>query len=229
MFKIYGIPISVHTRKVVISALHKGIEFEVVPVVPFIPDTIPANWAALSPTRKIPVVDVGHRTLSDSLVIGQYLDLRQPTPPLYPTEENARLRAFWFEQYCGDVVFREVVQPLFVQTIVRPKILSLPTEQAAIDQVVNEAIPKVFGFLNGELSSDFAAGRELSMGDIAIVSNLTNYRYLGFPLDATAYPTLSRYYQRIAKVPAVAKALQSEQPFVKSMNLDATFLQGLVN
>ena len=43
MLKIYGVPISVHTRKVIVAALHKGLSFEVIPVVPVIPDKLPPN------------------------------------------------------------------------------------------------------------------------------------------------------------------------------------------
>jgi glutathione S-transferase len=34
MLKIYGVPLSVHTRKVIVVARLKGLPYEVVPVVP---------------------------------------------------------------------------------------------------------------------------------------------------------------------------------------------------
>ena len=51
MLKIYGVPISVHTRKVLVAARAKKVPFENVPVLPFTP---PADWDRLSPTGKIP-------------------------------------------------------------------------------------------------------------------------------------------------------------------------------
>ena len=41
MLTIYGVPISVHVRKALITANLKGIEHKVDPVIPFNP---PANW-----------------------------------------------------------------------------------------------------------------------------------------------------------------------------------------
>ncbi len=34
MLKIYGVPVSVHTRKVIVVALSKGLDYENLPVVP---------------------------------------------------------------------------------------------------------------------------------------------------------------------------------------------------
>ena len=49
MLKIYGVPISVHTRKVIVVALAKELAHEVVPVVPVIPDNPPAELASAQP------------------------------------------------------------------------------------------------------------------------------------------------------------------------------------
>jgi len=46
MLKIYGVPISVHTRKVVVVSIIKDLPYEVIPVVPVIPGNPPANWHA---------------------------------------------------------------------------------------------------------------------------------------------------------------------------------------
>ena len=74
MLKIYGVPISVHTRKVIVVALAKDLPHEVVPVVPVIPDNPPANWRQLSPTGKIPALSDGDFTIADSAAICAYLE-----------------------------------------------------------------------------------------------------------------------------------------------------------
>ncbi len=48
MLKIYGVPISVDTRKVIVAAIAKGLAHEVVPVVPVIPGNPPPNRRELS-------------------------------------------------------------------------------------------------------------------------------------------------------------------------------------
>lgn len=37
MLRIYGVPISVHTRKVIVAAIEKELAYEIVPAVPVIP------------------------------------------------------------------------------------------------------------------------------------------------------------------------------------------------
>ncbi len=49
MLKIYGVPISVHTRKVIVAAIEKDLAFENDPVIPF---DAPAGWAELSPPAR---------------------------------------------------------------------------------------------------------------------------------------------------------------------------------
>lgn len=52
--KVYGVPFSVHTRKVIVALRLKGIPYEVVPVVPVNPATLPKDWRRISPTGLIP-------------------------------------------------------------------------------------------------------------------------------------------------------------------------------
>src|SRR5262245_41363064 len=76
MLTIHGVPISVHTRKVIVTAIEKQLQFRVEPVIPFTP---PAGWSDLSPTRKIPVIIDGDFTLRDSAAICAYLERMHPS------------------------------------------------------------------------------------------------------------------------------------------------------
>ena len=90
--RIYGVPFSVHTRKVILAARHKSIPHVVQPIVPVLPDTLPAAWRTISPTGLIPAVDDGGFRLADSTAIVLYLDKKHPAPALLPPW-NDRLRA----------------------------------------------------------------------------------------------------------------------------------------
>ena len=92
MLKIHGVPISVHTRKVILAALEKNLEFANEPVIPFQP---PAGWDRLSPTGKIPVAQYGELLLRDSSVICAYLERLHPEPALYPADAEG------YAQACG--------------------------------------------------------------------------------------------------------------------------------
>jgi glutathione S-transferase len=225
MLKIYGVPISVHTRKVIVAAIEKKLAFENDPVIPFHP---PAGWDRLSPTGKIPVVSDGDFELADSSVICAYLEQTHPEPALFPREAKERARALWLEEYCDGTVFREVVQGLFIQHVVRPKILKQETDQAAIDTILAQALPKVFGYLESVAGEGYLVGGRFGIADIALTSNLVNYHYLGYRIDPARYPRLDRHFRHACRHPSMAAALRAEQPVAKNMGLDLTAVDAAV-
>jgi glutathione S-transferase len=221
MLKIYGVPMSVHTRKVIVAAIEKGLAYENVPVIPFTP---PDGWDRLSPTGKIPVMTDGAVTLADSSVICTYLERTYPERPIYPAATRDYLQALWLEEYADGTVFRDVVHGLFFQKVIRPKLLQQPTDNAAVAAILDKALPKVFGYLESVLTGVHAAGERFGIADIAIVSNLVNFQYLGLRLDGATYPRLAAYFARQSRHPAMAKALAAEQAAAASMGLERGFL-----
>jgi glutathione S-transferase len=218
MLKIYGVPISVHTRKVIVAAIAKGLEHEVVPVVPVIPDNPPPNWRELSPTGLIPALTDGDFTVADSAAICAYLERIHPEKPLYPRDARDYARALSLEQYAG-TLFSQVVRPLFHEVFVHPKIQNVPTDQSKIDAVLNSTIPEVFGFLDREAGGGFLAGGALSVADIAVASNLVTYQYIGFDLYRGRFPRLAALFDRVLAQPAMREALKRERSVVDSMGL----------
>lgn len=65
MLRIYGVPLSVHTRKTILTAIIKRLEYKFEVVIPVVPGNPPANWNTLSPTGMIPVLQDGDYTLAD--------------------------------------------------------------------------------------------------------------------------------------------------------------------
>jgi glutathione S-transferase len=228
MLKIYGVPISVHTRKVIVAARFKKLPFDLIPVVPVIPDNPPPNWRALSPTGLIPVLQDDDFTLADSAAICAYLERKWPTPSLHPSDAQCCGRALWLEQYASGTMFGDVVRPLFHEVFVHPKVRGMPTDQAVIDEVVNDVLPEVFGYLDAQCNGGFLAGDALSVADLAVMSNLTTLQYIGFTLDRKRFPKLAALYERVVRVPEVTAALQAEQPVVQQMGLNGAWLAPLL-
>ena len=222
MLKILGIPLSVHTRKAIVAALFKGLEHEIVPVVPVDPANLPADWRGTSPTGRIPALVDGDFRVADSAAICAYLERLRPTPSLYPQPDRAYATALAFEQYAGHL-FATVVHPLFHETVINPKMRGVPTDAARVASVLDSALPEAFGHLDTSLTSDFLAGGMMSVADIAVTSNLVNFRYLGFDLDRGRYPRLRAHFDRMLTHAALGEALRREEPFVDSMGLDRSW------
>ena len=221
MLKIYGVPISVHTRKVLVAARAKQIPFENVPVIPFDP---PADWERMSPTGKIPIATDGDFTLSDSSVIAAYLERIHPAPALYPAEPRTYAKALWFEEYADGTVFRDLVHGLFFQKVIRPNILKQETDKAAVAAIEGQAMPRILGYLEGAADAGELAADRLGIGEIAVTSNLVNLHYLGYGIDARRHPKLAAFFRRQTALPAIAVALAAEQPVAAKMGLDRSFM-----
>jgi glutathione S-transferase len=186
--------------------------------------TPPANWSTLSPTGLIPVIQDGDYTLADSTAICLYLEKKHPSAPVLPADVQQYGRALWFDAYAGGTLFRQVVGPLFHQSIVAPNINKVPTDRSAVDQVLNEVRPKIFGYLESQIDGKFLVGPSLTLADIAVASNFLVYQYMGFTIDAGHYLKLSRYLREIYGVSVFQKALAQEKPFVEQMGLTRSFL-----
>jgi glutathione S-transferase len=224
MLRIHGVPLSVHTRKAIITAIIKEIDYKFEVVIPVIPGNPPANWSTLSPTGMIPVLQDGEYTLADSTAICLYLEKKHPSSPLLPPEVRDYGRALWFDAYAGGTIFRHVVHPLFHQIIVGPNIYKAATDNAVVDNVLKNVQPKILGYLEAQIEGKFLVADTLTLADIAIVSNFIVYQYMGFKIDAGQYPKLAKYVREIAALDVFRQALSDEKPFAEQMGLDRSFL-----
>jgi glutathione S-transferase len=222
MLTIHGLPISVHTRKVILAAIEKGLPYRNEPVIPFNP---PAGWDELSPTGKIPVVEADDFTLRDSSVICAYLEKTQPNPPLYPSAPKAFAEALWLEEYADGTLFRDVVHGLLFQKMIRPKILKQETDDSVVAKILETAMPKVFGYLDRNVMGEFLVGERFGIADIAVMSNLINFHYIGLAIDGGHWPRLQRYFTRMLQHPSIRTALAGEAGVVAHLGLDTAFLK----
>ncbi|MGH6927190.1 MAG: glutathione S-transferase family protein, partial [Dongiaceae bacterium] len=101
------------------------------------------------------------------------------------------------------------------------------SDEAAIETILNGALPKVFGYLEGSIGGEYLAGGRFGIADIATVSNLINFHYLGFDIDSRRFPKLRAYFAKRLRHPSIAAALRAEQSVAAAMGLDSRFVQDL--
>jgi glutathione S-transferase len=221
---IYGVPLSVHTRKVIAAARLKAIPFNLQVVIPVVPGNPPANWRDISPTGLIPAIDDNGFRLADSTAIISYLEREHPSPALLPSENREFATAMSLDAWAGSQLFRNVVHPIFHNQVVNPNVRKLPADQAAIDAAMNNSAPEAFGYLESLSPAQFLVGGTLTIADLAVVSNLINFHYLGRRV-VSRYPKLNAYFQRHIESPALSAMLAEEKPFADQMGLDRSFIR----
>ena len=199
MLKIYGVPISVHTRKVIVVALAKGLAHEVIPVVPVIPGNPPANWRELSPTGKIPALTrwrfhrggLGSdlRAISRRFIRrSRCIHLHRATTPRRCRSSSTRARCF--ATWC----IRCSTKPLSSRGSSK-----VATNQKRIDKVLAGAVAgnvRVSRCRDSRRLSSRATAP--TVADFAVVSNLITYQYIGFDLLSRSLPPPRRVVRSCA-------------------------------
>jgi len=223
MFTIYGVPLSIHVRKVIVAALEKRLEHRVEVVFPFDP---PPGWRDLSPTGKIPALRHGDLTLADSSVILAYLEKRFPEVPLNPSDPSQYARALWFEEYVDSQIAPDVIG-LFHQRVLGPMLHKKEPDTAVVRKLLHEDLPPKLDYLEASLQGDYFVAGRVSVADITLASDLMIFHYVGCKLDAARHPNLLAHFQRMLGRESFRTALAAEQPFAEQMGLDRSFLRAV--
>jgi glutathione S-transferase len=183
--RIVGSYLSPYVRKVLVCLHVKGIAYEIDPIVPFLGDD---RFSRLSPLRRIPVLTDEAVTLCDSSVICQYLEDRQPEPALYPRDVAVRARARWLEEFADTRMGEVIIWRLFDQVAIRPFVWGEKTDAAVVKKAIDEEIPQILDYLEGELPAEGFACGAFGIADIALASFFRNAAFARYRVDAARWP-----------------------------------------
>jgi len=208
MIKLYGVPLSPFARKALFVLDYKELEYENVPTFPG--DESP-EFRAISPLGKIPVLDHDGFTVPDTSVIARYLDRISPEKSIYPEDPQLEASACWLEEY-ADSKLIENCATLFRERLLNPKMLNQPTDEAVVQNVLENGMPGCLAYLESVVpESGYLVGDSLSIADIAVTSCFIQARYGDFEVDGAAAPRLRNYLDRAFAAPLVIQRLEAER------------------
>ena len=207
---LLGAPVSPFVRKVRVVLAEKGVAHDLDPVVPF---NVSDEFRKASPLGKIPAWRDGERTLADSSVICAYLERKHPQPALYPSDPYDYARALWFEEYADGGLVPIAGPKVFFQKIVQPKFFNQPTDEAVVTKAVNEELPPMFDYLNGELAegSTTFVGKQFTIADVAVASIFVNLQHAGVGVDPKRWPRLAKALASTFERPSFRALIQEEK------------------
>lgn len=204
---LYGVSLSPFVRKVRVALAEKSIAYEQVPVMPF---NQADEYFAKSPLGKIPCWEDGDFVLPDSSAIVAYLERTSPEPALYPSDPKEFGRALWYEEY-ADSKLADTLGTVFRERFVKKNIFQQDPDDAVIAQALDQAAT-LFDYLEGEIGDrDVIVGSHLTVADIAIGSVFVNFAYGGEQADASRWPRLAAYVDRLHARPSFKGILEEEK------------------
>lgn len=205
---LYGVSLSPFVRKVRVVLAMKGVEYELVAVMP---GAIDPAFRAKSPLSKVPVWEEGGFALPDSSVICAYLEKTRPNPPLYPDDPEAYGQALFWEEY-ADTRLVDAAGPPFFQRVVHAKVFKQPVDEDIVRRHVEEVLPPVYDQLESLfVESGIANARSMTIADVSIWSPLVNLDHAGLGLDADRWPRLAAFASEMNEQPILAELLSEER------------------
>lgn len=203
---LHGVAGSPFVRKVIVALAEKGIEYEHVMVMPF---NQTDEYYAISPLGKVPCYEDQGAAIPDSSVIIDYLEHVNPTPALYPSDPIQRAQALFLEEY-ADTKLGDVVGTVFRQRFVNPKFFQQEPDEEIVKQALEVDIPPVFDYLEGQIADKpFLIGGQFSIADIAVASPFVNFGLGGEKVDASRWPKLADYVERMHARPSYKVAIEA--------------------
>lgn len=192
MLKLYHEPISFNSRRVWITLLEKGLQFELVEL-KLDGDQFQPDFIELNPFHLIPVlVDDGFRVI-ESLAILDYLNAKYPTPAMLPTEAQ-QLATVRMVQMVITNEFAPAISPLFMQ------LLGIEGDESQLKEA-RQKLATGLSFLENLLGDcSYYGGGQLSLADIFAGTVISSLHYFNVSLDN--YPLLNAWCDRLEQRPA---------------------------
>ncbi|MEM9254659.1 MAG: glutathione S-transferase family protein [Pseudomonadota bacterium] len=206
MIKIHGVHGSPFVRKVLVALALKDLEYEQLPQMPFTQDD---EFAKISPLGKIPAMEDGDLTVSDSSIICEYLEDAYPGYGLYPASPADKARARWYEEL-GDSRIAELAAGIFFQRFMRPMAFQQDPDEELVAKIIDKQLPPVQDYLETQVpDSEFLFG-EFCMADLGLVSPFFNAGYAGYAIDADRWPKAAAFVDRVREQSQVSGVLEAE-------------------
>lgn len=201
----YGHPFSSYTQKVLIALYENQLAFDYRELQPG-DAAVDAEWRALWPFRKMPVLVDAGRTVVESSVIIEHLQLAHPGPvALLPDDPVQALEVRFMDRFFD----HHVMTPM--QTPVAEALRADGRTETALAEAA-ERLDLAYAWLEQRLEGrTWAAGDAFSMADCAAAPSLFYADWVR--MIGESFPTVRAYRSRLLARPAFARAVEEARPY----------------
>jgi glutathione S-transferase len=202
---LYAHPFSSYCQKVLIALYEKDAPFELRLLSSDTPSAA-AELRAIWPLEKFPVLRAEGRTLLESSVIIEWLDLRHPRPGrLIPNSPDRALEVRMLDRIFDNYVMTPMQAIVFDR--IRPETLRDPHGVA----LARAQLDRAYQWLDGEMATrEWAVADGFSLADCAAGPALL-YADWVHPIDGHAH--LRGYLRRLRARPSFSRAIEEARPY----------------
>ena len=204
--ELYAHPFSSYCQKVLIALYENGIAFEWRLLTPDDAAT-DAEFTALWPIRRMPLLRDGEHTVVESSIIIEYLDRHYPgSAPLIPADADTALEARTMDRFFDNYV--QTPQQKVVADSLRPTADRDPYGVKEAHAMLDTA----YAWLDQKMAGRrWATGGDFSLADCAAAPALF-YADWTHPIPA-AHANVTAYRQRLLARPTFARAVDEARPY----------------
>lgn len=206
MLALYGHPFSSYTQKALIALYENDTPFEFHEIGPDHADHVGA-WLARWPIGKFPMLLDGERSVVETSIIIEYLQIKHPGPvKLIPDDPMAALEVRFMDRFFDLHVMDAQ------QVAVSSKLGHIPMTPEDGLALAHTRLRKAYDWLEGALAGKtWACGEEYSMADAAASMSLF---YADWVLEITdEWPVTRAYRQRLLQRPSFARCVEEARYF----------------
>lgn len=194
MLRIHGSVRSRATRTLWMAG-ELGLSYEHNDILPRSPATKTAEFLALNPNARLPVIEDDGFVLSESMAINFYLAKKHKSP-LYPSDPKNESLALQWSFWETDRTDRQITD--YVNNTTGPE----DQRNKAVADAAWAALVASLEVLNGALAkTSWLAGPDFSIADLNVAGAL----YRALFLDLAAWPNVARWLARCWDRPAAKK------------------------
>ncbi|TAF04569.1 MAG: glutathione S-transferase family protein [Nostocales cyanobacterium] len=193
MITLYHTPISPNSRRVWITLLEKGLDFELVEV-KLNGEQFKPEFLAINPFHHIPaLVDDGFNVV-ESLAILDYLEAKYPTPSMLPKDAKDLAKVKMVEMVCVNELLPSLTPMMSV-------IFDLPGKNPEAIEQAKTKVSTALQFFEKLLDErEYFGSDSLTLADVVAGSIVPWIPQTGISLDE--YPKLTAWCDRLVARPA---------------------------
>ena len=198
MLKLFGHPVSIHARKVHFALEELGVPHHYHFVDLLKGEQRSAEFRAVNPSGKVPVLEDGDLQLPESGAILRYLGENYGHGKLLPHDKKLRARVdqwmFWQATEGGPVL----VKPFYIRLMERMQ--GVAPDEAAFQQAVQACDAPLQHLDEALAGKKFLVGDSLTIADIALCESIFQLSMVG--VGVSKFENVQRWFSALGERPA---------------------------